>query len=62
MTTVDEGIKQTIDILSITTALGTIMGILPEIAAVFSIVWSLIRIYETATVQRIIAKWTQKDQ
>ena len=62
MTTVDEGIKQTIDILSITTALGTIMGILPEIAAVFSIVWSLIRIYETATVQRIIAKWTQKGQ
>jgi hypothetical protein len=43
--------KHVIDVLSIMTALGTIIDILPAIAAVFTIIWTLIRIYETNTVQ-----------
>jgi hypothetical protein len=40
-----------IDWASIVTVLGTMMNFLPAIAALFSIVWTAIRIYETKTVQ-----------
>jgi hypothetical protein len=56
MTTIDEGSKHLIDLLSVTTVLGTLMGILPSIAAVFTIVWTAIRIYETKTVQELLGK------
>lgn len=61
MTHVDEGSKHLIDLLSVTTVLGTLMGILPSIAAVFTIVWTSIRIYETKTVQELIAKIKEKN-
>ena len=54
MVTLDEGMKHTIDLVSVTTVFGTLMGALPEIAALFSIAWSILRIYETDTVQKII--------
>lgn len=44
-------IKHVTDGLSIITVLGTLADILPALAALFSLVWSLIRIYETDTVQ-----------
>jgi len=52
MTDHDETLKQFIDALSVATVLGTIVNMLPAIAAVFTIVWTGIRIYETETVQR----------
>lgn len=61
MTHVDEGSKHLIDLLSVTTVLGTLMGILPSIAAIFTIVWTAIRIYETKTVKDLIAKFKGKD-
>jgi hypothetical protein len=61
MTHVDEGSKHLIDLLSVTTVLGTLMGILPSIAAVFTIVWTSIRIYETKTVQELLAKIKEKN-
>jgi chromate transport protein ChrA len=39
------------DVLSITTVIGTLAQVLPSIAAIFTIVWTMIRIYETKTVQ-----------
>jgi hypothetical protein len=60
MTTIDEGAKHVLDLLSVTTVLGALMGILPSIAALFTIVWTGIRIYETRTVQRLISKITGK--
>lgn len=39
------------DVLSITTVVGTLAQVLPSIAAIFTIVWTVIRIYETKTVQ-----------
>jgi len=53
---IDEHLKQTLDLVSITTVFGTLMGILPSIAALLSIVWSVVRLYETDTVQKLIAK------
>ena len=46
-----ETIKQVADAASILTVIGTLMNALPEIAALVSLVWSLIRIWETDTVQ-----------
>jgi len=46
-----ESTKHFIDALSLVTVLGTLMSILPSIAALASLVWSVIRIFETKTVQ-----------
>lgn len=46
-----ETIKHVTDGLSIVTVIGTLADILPALAALFSLVWSLIRIWETRTVQ-----------
>ena len=48
---IDESSKHAIDAASIFTAVGSVLQWLPEVAAVFTIVWTGIRIYETKTVQ-----------
>ena len=52
----DEASKHIVDALSIATVLGTLADMLPSIAALFTIVWTSIRIYETKTVQGWIGK------
>ena len=44
------------DVLSVGTVLGTLSGRIPAIAAMFTIVWTGIRIYETDTVQKALGK------
>ena len=48
---INEHTKHFIDGASIATVMGTLMNWLPAVAALFSIVWTTIRIYETKTVQ-----------
>ena len=57
---VNEGVKQATDALSIVTVVGTLMDLLPTVAALFTIVWTAIRIYETKTVQGWIARAKRK--
>ena len=52
----DEEVVQLLDIASIGVLLGSLASILPHVAAIFTIVWTCIRIYETKTVQ----KWLKK--
>ena len=52
----DEATKHLIDFASIATVLGTLVDILPALAAIFTIVWTAIRIYETKTVQGWLGK------
>lgn len=47
----DEHVKQIADAVSVTGIIATLAGYLPAIAALFSLIWSVIRIYETKTVQ-----------
>ena len=47
-----EQLKHLGDVLSIGTVLGTIAGYLPAIAALVTIIWTGIRIWETKTVQQ----------
>jgi hypothetical protein len=53
---VSEPAKHVVDALSILTVLGTLVEILPAVAAILSIVWSILRIYESKTVQRWLGK------
>ena len=56
MTENTETIKHVVDGLSIITVLGTLADMLPSVAAVFTIVWTSIRIWETTTVQSWVKK------
>ena len=51
-----EDTKHVVDGLSIGSAVGTLFGYLPSVAALFTIIWTAIRIYETRTVQSILNK------
>lgn len=51
-----EAAKLITDGLSVVTVVGTLAGVLPAIAALFTIIWTGIRIYETDTVQRWMGK------
>ena len=46
-----EGVKHTMDAISVVTVVGTLMNLLPSVAAILTIVWTGIRIYETKTIQ-----------
>jgi hypothetical protein len=52
----DEATKHIIDVVSILTVVGTLVDMLPSFAAFLTVLWTLIRIYETDTVQRILGK------
>lgn len=49
------------DAVSIVTVVGTLAQVLPSIAAIFTIVWTSIRIYETDTIQSILGKKKVED-
>ena len=55
-----ETIKYAVDAASVGTVLGTLTGLLPAIAALFTIVWTSIRIWETDTVQKWISNAERK--
>lgn len=46
-----ESIKHVTDAVSVMTVIGTLADVLPAIAALFTIIWTGFRIYETPTVQ-----------
>lgn len=56
MTEHHDTVKPIVDAVSVATVVGTLMDMLPAIAALFTIVWTAIRIYETDTVQYLLGK------
>ena len=52
----DESVKHAVDAVSVATTVATLAGILPAIAALFTIVWTSIRIYESKTVQEYLRR------
>lgn len=52
----DDATKHLLDAASVATVLGTLIDMLPSIAALFTIVWTSIRIYETNTVQSLLGR------
>lgn len=51
-----ESAKLVVDALAAGTTVGALVGILPAIAAAFTIIWTAIRIYETETVKSLVRK------
>ena len=51
-----ETTKHAVDAASMVTVLGTLVDFLPAVAAAFTIVWTLIRIWETETVKKLFRK------
>jgi hypothetical protein len=43
--------KSVVDVISVATVVGTLVQLLPAVAALLTIAWTAIRIYETKTVQ-----------
>ena len=56
MSDTHETTKHVVDALSIMTVVGTLVEMLPSIAAIFTIVWTLIRIWETKTIQNLLGR------
>ena len=46
-----EEAKAAIDVVAVTTTVSTLMGWIPAVAAALSIIWTVIRIFETDTVK-----------
>lgn len=55
-----EVVKSGMDALSVFTMVGALVEVLPSIAALFTIVWTGIRIYETETVKKFIQDWKNR--
>lgn len=53
--------KNVADALSLVTVIGTLVDVLPSIAAIISIIWTSIRIWETDTVQAWLGRSKEKD-
>jgi len=53
---IPDGIKGFMDGISIAAVIGTLAQLLPAIAALVTIIWTSIRIYETRTVQKLLGR------
>lgn len=51
-----DGLKFALDALSFTALLGSLISVLPAVASLLTILWTVIRIYETETVQRLVKR------
>jgi len=56
-----ESTKTLVDGLSVVTVIGTLGEVLPPLAALFTLVWTSIRIYETKTVQKMLGRVSPDD-
>ena len=56
-----ETAKNVVDALSIMTVVGTLVEMLPSVAAIFTIVWTAIRIWETETVKNLFGRKGKTD-
>ena len=56
-----ESTKTLVDGLSVVTVVGTLGQMLPPLAALFTVIWTSIRIYETKTVQKMLGRVSPDD-
>lgn len=53
-----EQVKHAVDYASVAIVVGTLADWLPPLAALVTLIWTLIRIYETDTVQKLLGRVT----
>ena len=49
----DEELKTVVDVIAVSGTAGALMGWLPPLAALFTLIWTGIRIWETDTVKKL---------
>ncbi len=55
-----EGIKHVCDVISVGCVLGSLTSWLPPLAALVTIIWTTIRIFETRTIKRWMGRERRK--
>lgn len=58
----NDSVKALGDAASVVTVVGTLSDMLPAVAALFTIIWTGVRIYETDTVQKLLGKKKNESQ
>jgi hypothetical protein len=51
-----ETAKSAVDAISVMTVVGTLMDTLPAVAALFTIIWTAIRIWEMDTIKKLTGR------
>jgi hypothetical protein len=51
-----ETAKSAVDAISVMTVVGTLMDTLPAVAALFTIIWTAIRIWEMETIKKLTGR------
>lgn len=51
-----ETAKTAVDAVSLVTVVGTLTDVLPAVAALFTIIWTALRIWETETVKKLTGR------
>ena len=51
-----ETAKTAVDAISVVTVVGTLTELLPAVAALFTIIWTAVRIWETETVKKLTGR------
>jgi hypothetical protein len=59
---INHTVKAVGDVISYTVVVGTLMDVLPPIAAILTIIWTLINIYESKTFGRLIGRKDDAEQ
>jgi FtsH-binding integral membrane protein len=49
--------KTAVDALSVVTVVGTLTEVLPAVAALFTIIWTALRIWETDTIKKLTGRY-----
>lgn len=57
---IQESTKHVVDAASVVAVTGALIGYLPALAALFTIIWTGIRIFETHTIQRFLNHFRKK--
>lgn len=52
-----ETAKTAVDAISVVTVVGTITEVLPAVAALFTIIWTALRIWETETIKKLTGRY-----
>ena len=51
-----ETAKTAVDAISVVTVVGTLTEVLPAVAALFTIIWTALRIWETETIKKLTGR------
>tara|TARA_R110000868_G_scaffold404367_1_gene682444 strand:+ start:336 stop:500 length:165 start_codon:yes stop_codon:yes gene_type:complete len=51
-----DGIKSAVDVAAVSAGIGSWLTLLPDAAALLSVIWLALRIWETKTVQRLLRR------